>query len=192
MSKYYIGLGTSPHDPSICIVNEKGDIVFAEDSERYLQNKRAWCAPPDDFHRIGMLLKKYCEPDAEFILAGSWRRRFFIKLRFLTFGPLKRLIKNKIGIPNFNLLQCIATYSNTRHGVNTEAQIGRQFENFNVKKVEYEHHLTHSAAACFSSTFSDAISVVIDGMGEGTSLKIFHFKDGQHQELTSKPSAGKS
>lgn len=48
----YIGLGTSPHDPAIAIVNHEGQLAFAEDTERYLQNKRAWGSPPDDFIRI--------------------------------------------------------------------------------------------------------------------------------------------
>lgn len=190
MKRNYIGLGTSPHDPSIAIVDSQGQLVFAEDSERYLQNKRAWCSPPDDFMRIGKLLTEYCDPDAEFVIVGSWRAKFYKRLRFFAFGPLKSLIRRKIGADNFDMLRCIASYANTRHGINTEAHLQRTFGRRPVIHREYEHHLTHSAAACFSSTFSDAVSVVIDGLGESTSCKVFHFDRGVHREISTRPSQG--
>ncbi|WP_305728665.1 carbamoyltransferase N-terminal domain-containing protein, partial [Burkholderia ubonensis] len=190
MKRNYIGLGTSPHDPSLAIVDSRGQLVFAEDAERYLQNKRAWCSPPDDFIRIGKLLGEYCEPDAEFVIVGSWREKFFKRLHFFSFGPLKGLIRRKIGADNFDMLRCIASYANPRHGINTEAHLQRVFGRRPVIHREYEHHLTHSAAACFGSTFSDAVSVVIDGLGESTSCKVFHFDRGVHREISTKPSQG--
>jgi carbamoyltransferase len=190
MKRYYIGLGTSPHDPAIAIVNHEGVVVFAEDAERYLQNKRAWCSPPDDFIRIPKLLQRYCEPGAQFVLATSWRRKFFRKLRFLAFGPLKGLIRGKIGSDNYDLLSCIAAYANQRHGINTEAHIRRVFGPQNVIRREYEHHLTHSAAACLSSTFEDALSVVVDGLGESTSVNVYHYHRGAHRLLSRKASPG--
>jgi carbamoyltransferase len=39
--KFYIGLGNTFHDPALAIVNSAGEVLFAEASERYLQNKRA-------------------------------------------------------------------------------------------------------------------------------------------------------
>lgn len=190
MKRNYIGLGTSPHDPSIAIVNSQGQVVFAEDTERYLQNKRAWCSPPDDFIRITKLIREYCEPDAEFVIANSWRSSFFKKLRFFSFGPLKGLVRRKIGPENYDMLRCIASYANVHHGVNTEAHLQRVFGRRSVIRREYEHHLTHSAAACFSSTYTEAISLVIDGLGESTSSKAFHFQNGRHIPIRAKPSSG--
>ena len=37
----YIGLSNSPHDPAIAILDGKGEVLFAEASERLQQNKRA-------------------------------------------------------------------------------------------------------------------------------------------------------
>lgn len=190
MKRNYIGLGTSPHDPSIAIVDSQGQLVFAEDAERYLQNKRAWCSPPDDFIRIAKLLGEHCDRDADFVIASSWRAKFYKRLQFFAFGPLKGLIKRKIGLDNYDMLRCIASYANTRHGINTEAHLHRVFGRRGVIRREYEHHLTHSAAACFGSTFSDAVSIVIDGLGESTSCKVFHFDRGAHRIIAAKPSQG--
>lgn len=186
----YIGLGTSPHDPSIAIVNHRGELVFAEDGERYLQSKRAWCNPPDDFVRVGKLLQQYGEADAEFVIATSWRRRFLKKLEFFAFGPLRGLIRHRIGQENYDLLRCISAYANPRHGLNTEAHIRRLFGPQEVIRREYEHHLTHSAAACLSSTFDEAVSVVVDGMGESTSVKMYHYRRGEHTVVSRKNGSG--
>lgn len=186
----YIGLGTTPHDPALAIVNHLGEVVFAEGTERYLQNKRAWCSPPDDFIRMRSLLTRYCEPDAEFVIATTWRRKFFKRLGFFAFGPLKGLIRRKLGSDNYDLLRCIAAYANPHHGINTETHIRRTFGTQNVLRREYEHHLTHSAAACLSSNFEDALSVVVDGLGESTSLSVYHYRRGTHTLLSRKASPG--
>lgn len=190
MKRNYIGLGTSPHDPSIAILDDAGEVVFAEDSERYLQNKRAWCSPPDDFVRISELLREYCDPDAQFVIATSWRRKFLKRLNFSAFGPMRGLVKRKIGPQNFDFLNCLAAYANPRHGVNAETQIRRVFGSQLVARREFYHHLTHSAAACLSSTYSEAISVVIDGMGEAGSLAIYHFRNGEHVQVSRRRSVG--
>jgi carbamoyltransferase len=70
----YIGLSNSFHDPALAIVDSKGVVVFAEGAERYLQNKRALGAPPDDAIRIESLLSRYCEPGADIVFAKSWER----------------------------------------------------------------------------------------------------------------------
>jgi carbamoyltransferase len=70
----YVGLSNSFHDPALAIVNSKGAVVFAEGAERYLQNKRALGAPPDDAIRIDSLLSRYCEPNSELVFAKTWER----------------------------------------------------------------------------------------------------------------------
>ena len=61
MKRNYIGLATSLHDPSIAIVNSKGEVVFAEATERYVQNKRAPLISPDQFiHYIAPSIKNLC------------------------------------------------------------------------------------------------------------------------------------
>jgi len=190
MKRNYIGLATSPHDPSIAIVDDKGTVVFAEGAERYLQNKRAWGSPPDDFIRISKLLEEYCDPDAELVIASSWHKKFFKHFQFAAFGPLRHLIRRRLGEETFDLFQCIAAYVNVNHGANTLCQATRLFGHRRVRNREFDHHLTHSAATAFSSPFENAISVVIDGVGERTSSSVFHFDKGRHRLLSNRRSLG--
>jgi carbamoyltransferase len=45
--------------------------------------------------------------------------------------------------------------------------------------ADFDHHLTHAAAACFSSPYDEAVCAVIDGYGEGfSSSRFFHFRNG--------------
>jgi carbamoyltransferase len=188
MPTNYIGLGTSPHDPSIAIVDHAGTIVFAEGCERYLQNKRAWGSPPDDFIRVSKLVQEYCDPKADVVIATSWQKSFFKLVRFGAFGPLRGLIRRRIGEDSFGLFRCIGTYVNENHGTNTECQVARTFHHRRVTRREYEHHLTHSAATAFSAPFDDAVSVVIDGLGERTSTSLFRFSHGRHTRISAKRS----
>ena len=70
--KNYVGIANSFHDSSVTIVNSKGEVVFSEATERYLQNKRAINHSADCFIRIGKLVEEYCEPGAEIVVANSW------------------------------------------------------------------------------------------------------------------------
>ena len=42
MTSNYIGLACTPHNPALAIVNSEGHVVFAEGTERALQDKMAW------------------------------------------------------------------------------------------------------------------------------------------------------
>ena len=72
MKRNYIGIASTFHDPALAIVNSRGEVVFAEGSERYLQNKRAINCPADDVNRIGELLSAYCEPNADLVVASTF------------------------------------------------------------------------------------------------------------------------
>jgi carbamoyltransferase len=47
VKKYYIGLSITYHDPALAIINDQGEVLFAEATERYLQNKRALNCPAE-------------------------------------------------------------------------------------------------------------------------------------------------
>jgi carbamoyltransferase len=48
-----------------------------------------------------------------------------------------------------------------------------------VHLTDFDHHLTHAAAACLSSPYEEAVCAVIDGYGEGlSSSRFFHYRDG--------------
>ena len=70
--KNYVGIACTMHDPAVAIVNSRGQVVFAEATERYLQNKRGISSPPVDVIRVERLVAEYCEPDADLVLARTW------------------------------------------------------------------------------------------------------------------------
>ena len=41
MEKFYIGLANGIHDPAMAVVDSDGEVIYAEGTERPLQNKRA-------------------------------------------------------------------------------------------------------------------------------------------------------
>jgi carbamoyltransferase len=50
-------------------------------------------------------------------------------------------------------------------------------------KRGYEHHLTHAAAACFSSPFDEAVCAILDGYGEERAFACYAYKDGRLTEI---------
>ncbi|MFZ5602208.1 MAG: hypothetical protein ACOY7J_07130, partial [Pseudomonadota bacterium] len=72
----YIGLATTFHDSAIAIVNAAGEVVFAEATERYLQNKSAINVMPDLLTRAVDLINTYCDPDAQLVFAHTWSEQF--------------------------------------------------------------------------------------------------------------------
>ncbi|MEH1787269.1 MAG: carbamoyltransferase C-terminal domain-containing protein [Nostoc sp.] len=193
MPRNYIGLSCSCHDPALAIVNSNGEVVFAEAAERYLQNKRAWYSPPDDLIRMSELLNTYCEKDADLILASTWQPSTLRKAEFFYFNSLFQnpviqfllgLLSSETPLPApFSQLLISGTAKNL--GLNTEFvfllknQINPQINSrLQVTRKAFDHHLTHAAAACYSSPFEEALCVIADGYGEGSSTAIFHYDRG--------------
>ncbi len=69
---YYIGIANTFHDPAITIVNDKGEVLFAEAAERRYQVKRAIGCPPDNILWAENILKRYCIPEADYTVTKSW------------------------------------------------------------------------------------------------------------------------
>ena len=72
MKRNYIGLANSFHDSAIAIVDDRGEVLFAEATERYLQYKRSIGVAPDLFLRTSQLIHEHCEKGAELVLAKTW------------------------------------------------------------------------------------------------------------------------
>jgi len=71
--RVYVGLGTTFHDPAMAIVSDKGEVLFAESTERWLQDKRAFFARPDHTSHSATVLKKYSPaPISAAVIARSW------------------------------------------------------------------------------------------------------------------------
>lgn len=188
----YIGLSTTCHDPALSIINSNGEVVFCEAIERYMQNKRGWNSIPDDLNYIKKLLNKYCEPSGDIVIATSWSKRYTFQIRFL--NKFLKFFKNSFSELQYHDVQNIITgmISMDNHvGKNTAFRYKQMHSGAKIIRKSYDHHLTHAAAACYSSPFNDAVCVVIDAYGEGSSIGYFNYKDGYLEKIKNIPkSAG--
>lgn len=191
---FYVGLANSCHDPALAIVGPEGDVLFAEATERYLQNKRAWNCQPDPLYRIPELVKSHCDPAARFVVATTWSHKVYLLTQLYALSGLlraKSLVKADRGAPSIFLCERYEYYwmmslmlnSIREAGKNFAVQMRRQFGNSDVHFVRIPHHLTHAAAACYASPFDEAVCLVIDGFGEFGSVSLFRYRDGVIEPL---------
>lgn len=206
-----IGLACSLHDPAIAIVNARGEVTFAESTERYLQDKRAFGAMPDPFFRVPDLIERYGDPGADFVVARSWstafqreqpgrlrrtrerldtaraRARRWPWLRRRFFGDVDARLLDaalaELSAQSRYIEQSITRYPTT--GAAFEYQCRNLFAGLDrrVTFVDCEHHETHAWYACLASPFTTAICAVIDGEGEGRSSSFYRYENGRISEL---------
>jgi carbamoyltransferase len=55
------------------------------------------------------------------------------------------------------------------------AKLGNQ----RVSYLTFQHHLTHAANGCYTSPFTDAACMVVDGQGEGGSISYYEYREGK-------------
>ncbi len=184
MTKNYIGLACSQHDPAIAIVNAEGEVIFAESSERYLQNKRAWNTYADDLIYIEKLLKKYTDENADLVVSTTWseKTQFALKIVYKILPFFKSQITPYVYNVYYYLTESL---KNTYHFTGKSLIFQRNLKNPNskVEMRNHNHHLTHAATACYSSGYEDAVCAVIDGWGEMSSTSFFSYKNGQITRL---------
>ncbi len=191
MSTYYLGLSITYHDPAIAIIDAQGRVVFAEAIERYMQNKRALNCAADPLLYVQELLTQYCPSADKFVIAINWQRKRPIYENIVAaLGCLKAPGLGKVGIKklrsplkNYQLHHMIASQRNNINsaGLNLVRIISEYYPQSEISHVDYDHHLTHAATACYSSPFTEAACAVIDSFGERGSMAFYHFKD---QQLT--------
>lgn len=194
--KYYIGVGTTFHDPSISIINSKGEVIFAESTERYLQCKRALGCPADPVVWIDEILKKYCDLDGEFHIATTWSYSHIFSLKLLnSIGLFKKqpegfsksifklIMKSMLTDSNQIWFFKKQLASNIQSGTSIERNLRINHNNHKIKWHRFNHHLTHAAMACYSSGYKDATCLVMDGTGEMGAASYFHYKDGKIKQI---------
>lgn len=191
MKRNYVGFSTTFHDSSIAIVNSRGEIVFAEAIERYMQSKRALNIAPDQLFYIPKLLKRYIEPGAEIIISNSWSENLSRSLPEIAskVTALEDVVKsNGIDLPASMLkyLNKLKYYYNSQRHMEEQSNktiqyILSQMEDYGGPSVvsikKYDHHLAHAATACYTSRFSEACCAIFDGFGENKAYGCFHYHD---------------
>lgn len=194
MLRNYIGLSISAHDPALAIVDSRGEVVFAEAAERYLQNKRAWKSVPDDQIRVGQLIDQYTESNADLVVAATWSRfynRFYVKFLYNFLEPILRRFLPRDMLPVSRNIIIGQQASWLQFGNNVWLYNSLKNGKLNIEKRAYNHHLTHAAAACHGSPFEEAVCAVIDGYGERFSTAFYRYRDGRLRKIREiKPSLG--
>ena len=190
MVTYYIGLAATLHDSALAILAPSGEVLFAEATERSLQNKRAYNCPPDDLVRIPRLIKEWCEPGAELVAAVSWSRAYLNQLNMMSISfqsnmHTKYWKEDEINwpLPSPEALAIGLRNSLSQAGLN----LSSTWSISNPVTIRgYNHHLSHAAAAAFTSPFEECVVAVVDGYGEMCSTGFFHFKKGSLYPLGEK------
>ena len=192
--RFYLGLGVTYHDPAIAFVDERGQVLFAEATERTLQYKRGLNCPPDPLSHILGWLEKYADFDAEWVLAYNWlsRRPWYEPAsRWLGYFTPKGLIaagyrdfstvleKYKL----FHMLAC-QNASLSLGGVNLVRRVTEHYPQIRLTFRHFDHHLCHAALACGSSPFDEAACLVIDSFGERGSLASYRYRHGQLSRIS--------
>lgn len=196
MKRNYIGLANSCHDSGIAIVDSWGEVVFAEATERYLQNKRAFNVAPDVFLRVSELISEYCEPGAELVLTYSWsdetEGRVRCGLEFIDnntnalkrfYGEVPAFIERHLAFNKFVAQSQLSAV--VQRGRTIEYEL-TQLEDSRAKKFvsrSYEHHLTHAATACFTSPYKEGVCAILDGYGEDRAFACYAYQDGNIREI---------
>ena len=191
MTTYYLGLSVTYHDSALAIVNENGEVLFAEASERYLQNKRALNCEADQLYRLPELLSEYCLKPTHFVIAINWRKKRPLyenvvkKLGLLSAsGLLKSGIKKLHStLPNYQLHHMMICQRNSIElaGVNLVRILQEYYPDCGISFRDYNHHLTHAAMACYGSPFEESACAVIDSYGEQGAMAFYRY---QNQRLT--------
>ncbi|MBF0441751.1 MAG: carbamoyltransferase [Oligoflexales bacterium] len=190
--KNYIGLTANSHDPSLAIVNSNGELVFAEATERYLQNKRAWFYRPDDLIRLKKLFKNYLEEGADLVIARTWSKPPLLRsifANFFLYTIYNNLEKNLFHLKNLTEPGTKALIGQLMtDGCNIDYIAKEMNPDIRISRKYYDHHLTHAVAACMTSPFSQALCLIVDGIGENYSvMAVYRYEDGSLTKHMSMP-----
>ena len=197
MTRNYIGLACTFHDPALAVVNSRGEIVFAEATERPYQTKRGLHCPPDSMSYLDNILRTHCESGAELTVAKSWsqphQRRLHLIERLCalvgylcpSYGPqtefgsaLRYMLRSQLHSMS------VATECLRHQQVLAQAKrLGRKHTGVigtnGLTLTSFNHHLSHAAAACYTSPFREGVCAVIDGYGERTTTAFYHYNNGE-------------
>lgn len=207
VKRNYIGIACSAHDSAIAILDSDGNVAFAEATERYLQSKRALNVAADLPLRTGELISQYCDSNAEIVIAFSWSNlahdRFARNLQRM--GPVDDALQRVRGefaeqLPGLvgrsvfasrYFTACQLQAQKVRGGtLEYELEALHGWGRVKVHRRAYDHHLTHAAAACFSSPFEKAVCAILDGYGEETAFACYTYANRRLEQIPCEPGAG--
>jgi len=174
MTVYYIGLSASGHDPALAVVGPDGRVVFAESTERFLQDKRAWGISPDHFGHLSPVVQEIInnDPKAEFRIATTWKS---IKAD-LPVNISDVLLPAHIG----EWIRSLQAQVRRNLGIHCRFVCNGRIAG---DVMSFDHHLCHAANAVYSSPFQDGLCLVLDGEGEVGSASLFSLTNGKLKRI---------
>lgn len=190
MTNFYLGVAATVHDPAIAVLDENGNLLFAEALERPLQYKIAWDVTPTAmFDYLSKIILGFHAPTAQWSIALSWEFEFKESLPNVDpdcgADSLERFKQN--GIPDASLNRwLLAMQSN--YLIRLKETLPYIVESITGQaKVDlfcFDHHLTHAANACYFYDKTDpALCMIVDGDGEVGSLSCYAFENGRLNRL---------
>lgn len=168
MTRYYLGLSTSGHDPAAALVDEAGRIVFAEATERFLQDKRAWGAAPDHPGHLTSMLSGRVDAHADFVVGTTWSRPKADLPVEITDGLLPASDGVWLRAAQARLLGGAGEGVAFIRGLKEQPPV-----------LNFDHHLCHAVAGCASAPFDEGLCLVLDGEGEVGAASLYRLAEGR-------------
>lgn len=167
MALFHLGLSTSGHDPALAIVDADGNLLFAEATERFVQDKRAWGITPDHVPHLESALTQvgFDFGSDSLAVATSWQR---IKADL----PVE-LMGELLPVTDALWLRELHAGINTHAGASLlRLGIARQMPE--VRR--YDHHLCHAVTASAFAPVDTASCLIVDGEGEAGAVSMFDLR----------------
>lgn len=196
--KIFIGFSSTTHDSSISIIDEDGNLLFAEANERSLKNKRAWNAVPDSIGPLEKIMKE-CIGKKQVVASLSWSDSSLfwtpwvhkiLKWRIKFISHLTDVNKQKGLLHETKMFQ-LSMYRAPNNLNETLLNLNfrlAETRNKPALKMAFDHHLCHAATACSTSRFGEALCLVADGLGESGSTALYRY---ENQKLSLLQKSGK-
>lgn len=172
MSRYYVGLSTSGHDPALALVDESGRVMFAEATERFLQDKRGWGAAPDHPGHVAAALEGRVDPGAELVVATTWAR----PKADLPVEVSDSLLPASDGA----WLRGAQARLWASAGQGVAFHLGLDAV---PRTMHFDHHLCHAVTAAWSAPFDEGLCLVLDGEGEVGAVSLYRLARGRLERL---------
>ncbi|TDL88998.1 carbamoyltransferase family protein [Meridianimarinicoccus aquatilis] len=168
MALYHLGLSTSGHDPALALVDAQGRLVFAEATERFLQDKRAWGIAPDHVNHLLSALQQvgFDLASDTLTVATTWKKAK-AELPVQITGDL-------LPASDALWLRELQAGLHARAGASL-LRLGLARDMPEVRR--YDHHLCHAITACGFAPAQSAACLIIDGEGEAGAVSFYNLRD---------------
>ncbi|QIE42978.1 carbamoyl transferase (plasmid) [Rhodobacteraceae bacterium SC52] len=168
MALYHLGLSTSGHDPALALVDAQGRLVFAEATERFLQDKRAWGIAPDHVnHLISALQQVGFDLASDTLTVATTWKKAKAELPVQITGDL-------LPVSDALWLRELQAGLHARAGASL-LRLGLARDMPDVRR--YDHHLCHAITACGFAPAQSAACLIIDGEGEAGAVSFYNLRD---------------